>query len=127
LQIGTHEFTFARDEVSRGTHLDVAAKKFSAEQTLELEPKVKKKGLSFVQIQSGEYIGRIMPLQENITHLGKAGGNRVVITRRVDNYYLSQVDGDKVTINGLPVGMESILLRNGDLVQIGAIRCQFFN
>jgi hypothetical protein len=72
-------------------------------------------------------LGRIIPLNKEVIQLGKSGGNKAVITNSVGSFYLSQIDGNTVTVNGLPVGNESILLRDGNLIQIGAIRCQFFN
>lgn len=92
----------------------------------DTQQKVKKKILAYVQIQSGEHLGRIIPLNQNVVQLGAANGNKAVITHRANNYYLSQTDGNKVTVNGLPIGTESVVLKNGNLVQIGAIRFKFF-
>lgn len=112
----------------------LAPKQEDAVETLQPEDKnpgnvqkVKKKVPAYVQIQSGEHLGRIIPLNQDVIQLGKTGNNRAVITRRADNYYLSQIDGNKVTINGLPIGIESILLKDGNLIQMGAIRVKFFS
>lgn len=107
---------------------DVAAETVQPEDKIAGDiPKVKKKVPAYVQIQSGEHLGRIIPLNQDVIQLGKTGNNRAVITRRADNYYLSQIDGNKVTINGLPIGTESILLKDGNLIQMGAIRVKFFS
>lgn len=129
LHIGKHSLTFAKDGVALSVRMDAANAVYvnaPKDEDTEAE-KVKKNHIAYMQIRSGEHIGRIIRLNQPMVQLGKAGGNCVIITHRRDGYYISCLDGTNVTVGGLPIDKESVLLRDGNLIQIGAIRFQFYS
>lgn len=129
LHVGKHCFIFSQDGVAIGVHVDgdvINKKPQSAMKTVNENKESTKKIIAYLQIQSGEHLGRVIALKRDLIYLGKIGSNRAMITRRADSYYLSYLEGKKVTVGGLPVGTESILLRDGNLIQIGATRFQFY-
>ncbi|HSQ07336.1 MAG TPA: FHA domain-containing protein [Chromatiaceae bacterium] len=85
--------------------------------------------LTYVQIQSGRRLGRILALHHGSIRLTVAGADLVVITRRGDDDVLVCAPGaTRFGINGLPAqsGAE-IRLDDGALIEVDDLRCQYFS
>ena len=80
-----------------------------------------------LQVISGKYIGRVIPLRRALTRLGKAGYGVAVIAKRKDGYFVSALEGGNVIkINNTPIEENSIKLSDGDIVEINKTSMQFF-
>jgi len=124
LQIGKHALTLAQDGhvMGVGENGEVEEKSKPAK-----KPKKGKGGDgAYLQILSGENIGRIIPLKRNMIRLGKAGGDCAVIAHRAGGYYLSHLEGAMPTVNGVPIGDESVMLTRGSQITIGATSLVFY-
>ena len=85
------------------------------------------KRLAWLQIMNGQNLGKTISLNRAMTNLGKPGVATAVITRRTEGYFLSHLEGDKPPlIENKPIGTHSYKLVDGDTVQIGNIKMQFF-
>ena len=85
------------------------------------------KRLAWLQIMNGQNLGKTISLNRNMTNLGKPGVATAVITRRNDGYFLSHLEGDKPPlVDNKPIGTHSYKLIDGQTVQIGNIKMQFF-
>ncbi|MDH3947944.1 MAG: FHA domain-containing protein [Gammaproteobacteria bacterium] len=85
------------------------------------------KRLAWLQIMNGQNLGKTISLNRSMTNLGKPGVATAVITRRNDGYFLSHLEGDKPPlVDEKPIGTHSHKLIDGDTVQIGNIKMQFF-
>lgn len=85
------------------------------------------KRLAWLQIMNGQNLGKTISLNRSMTNLGKPGVATAVITRRTDGYFLSHLEGDKPPmVNNEPIGTHSYKFIDGDTVQIGNIKMQFF-
>jgi len=85
------------------------------------------KRLAWLQIMNGQNLGKTISLNRAMTNLGKPGVATAVITRRNDGYFLSHLEGDKPPmVNNKPIGAHSYKFIDGDTVQIGNIKMQFF-
>jgi len=85
------------------------------------------KRLAWLQIMNGQNLGKTISLNRNMTNLGKPGVATAVITRRNDGYFLSHLEGDKSPlVDEKPIGTHSYKLIDGETVQIGNIKMQFF-
>lgn len=85
------------------------------------------KRLAWLQIMNGQNLGKTISLNRAMTNLGKPGVATAVITRRNDGYFLSHLEGDKPPmVNNKPIGTHSYKFIDGDTVQIGNIKMQFF-
>ncbi|MBL3589720.1 MAG: FHA domain-containing protein [gamma proteobacterium endosymbiont of Lamellibrachia anaximandri] len=79
-----------------------------------------------LQIMSGDHIGRIIPLNHNLTRIGRAGSDCAIIALRNDGYFLSHLEGPvSPSINDEKIGEESRLLQDGDLIHVGGTEMQF--
>ena len=122
VQIGQHEFKFIDDAVQ------------DFEQTVVISPQVqpvkeeKKPVTASVVITQGPKQGESIALNKPYTKLGSAN-HVAVIARRGESYYLmpmsSGAPGESPKLNGKQIGAESMLLSNGDQIEVAATQLQF--
>lgn len=90
--------------------------------TMELEVRS-----GFLQIMSGANLGKTMSLNRAMTNLGKPGVATAVIAKRNEGYYMSHLEGKQFpTIGNKPIGEKAEKLHDGDVIQIGNIKMQFY-
>lgn len=123
IQIGQHEFKFIDDAVQ------------DFEKTVVIVPSVhenkekKKTVTASVVIVKGSEEGESIVLNKPYTKLGSA--NQVaVIARRGESYYLMPMisgvqGGDSAKLNGQQIGAESMLLSNGDIIDVASTQLKF--
>ena len=81
----------------------------------------------WLQILNGQNLGKTLSLNRSMTNLGKPGVATAVITRRNDGYFLSHLEGDHPPlVDNQPLGEHSHKLQDGNTIQIGNIKMQFF-
>lgn len=79
-----------------------------------------------LRILNGSNGGKTLTLNKTLTTLGKPGSQVIVITKRTNGYFLSQVEGDEhPSINGNPLHVLSYGLKNNDLLEISGIQMEF--
>ena len=79
-----------------------------------------------IKVLSGPAAGREMALVKLVTSLGKAGVSVATITRSARGFALAHVEGDSPPmVNGAAVGMEAVVLRDGDLIELAGTQMQF--
>jgi predicted component of type VI protein secretion system len=125
IQIGKHTLSFAEDALELGgeaiqqtrtVEQQEADEKEASEQTL--------KGI--LQILNGENFGRIIPLNRNMTRIGRTGGNCAMIAKRDSGYYISYLEGAApLVVNQTPIGEETQRLADGDIIEVGSTQMQF--
>lgn len=88
---------------------------------------VEKQPEANLQVMDGLHIGRILPLKKAMTRLGRDGAGVVVIARRKDGYYVSALQGnDDLSVNKQPLGDQTLLLKNNDIIEVDKIPMLFF-
>ncbi|MFP4610510.1 MAG: FHA domain-containing protein [Thiohalophilus sp.] len=81
----------------------------------------------WLQILNGQNLGKTLSLNRSMTNLGKPGVATAVITRRNDGYFLSHLEGEHPPlVDNKPLGEHSHKLQDGNTIQIGNIKMQFF-
>ncbi|VAW94277.1 hypothetical protein MNBD_GAMMA22-2200 [hydrothermal vent metagenome] len=82
---------------------------------------------AWVQILSGQNLGQTLQLTRSVTNLGKPGVAMVVIARRDDGFFISHLEGKiPPKVGEVEIGTQSYKLNEGDLIQIGNIKMQFY-
>ncbi len=82
---------------------------------------------AWVQILSGQNLGQTLQLTRSVTNLGKPGVAMVVIARRDDGFFISHLEGKiPPKVGETEIGAQSYKLNEGDLIQIGNIKMQFY-
>ncbi len=120
--IGQHEFKFIDDAVQDFESTVVIAPPVQA--SAETRKPVK----ASVVITKGAKEGESIALNKPYTKLGSAS-QVAVIARRGENYYLMPMtggaQGDSPKLNGKQIGAESMLLSNGDIIEVAATQLKF--
>ncbi|HHH43887.1 MAG TPA: FHA domain-containing protein [Gammaproteobacteria bacterium] len=81
----------------------------------------------WMQIQSGQHLGRVIRLEKAFTRIGKPDGDLAVISRREDGYYLSHLQGEQATeLNQQAIDDNAHRLQNGDRILVGELQLQYF-
>ncbi len=134
IRIGKHNLTFTYEQVSTlvadesTTSIDISGMDEQIEQVAEkshLESDAHKAG--WLQILSGTNLGKTLSLSRSITNLGKPGLATAVITRRNEGYFIAQLEGKAPLLVGKEtLGDRSLKLNDGDVIQFGNIKMQFY-
>lgn len=97
-----------------------------AEPEAPTEPPVKQKQDGWLQIMSGQNLGKTLSLHRSMTNLGKPGLATAVIAHRENGYYISHLEGKvPLQINSQPTE-QTTKLNPDDIIQIGNIKMQFY-
>lgn len=79
-----------------------------------------------VRVISGAAAGREVALIKVVTTIGKPGVAVAAITRRPQGFVVTHMDGaEKPLLNGVPIGVEPVPLKNGDLLELAGTQMQF--
>lgn len=122
IQIGQHEFKFIDDAVQ------------DFENTVVISPKTlassapKKTVKASVIVINGNKQGESIELNKPYTKLGSAN-HVAVIARRGESYYLMPMSGAgqgaSPKLNGKQIGAESMLLGDGDVIEVAGTQLKF--
>jgi pSer/pThr/pTyr-binding forkhead associated (FHA) protein len=79
-----------------------------------------------IKVLSGAASGREVPLTKVVTTIGKPGVAVAAITRRHHGFVVAHVEGaGNPTLNGVPIGVEPVALKSGDLIELAGTQMQF--
>ena len=79
-----------------------------------------------IKVLSGAASGREVPLTKVVTTVGKPGVAVAAITRRQHGFVVHHVEGaGNPTLNGVPIGVDPVALKNGDLIELAGTQMQF--
>lgn len=82
---------------------------------------------AWLQFLSGNNLGKTLSLNRALTNLGKPGMVTAVIARRNNGYFMSHLEGQhRALIDNHPLGEKAHKLTDGDIIQIGSIKMQFY-
>lgn len=135
--IGTHDIKFEAEE---GDQLESDADKTvvlapisrPATATVKREriappPPSAQAGKAFVRVLSGEDQGDSKLVDKSLYTIGEPGGNLAVISRRAQGYFLLHLGGpDVTTLNDEEIHGAGVKLSNGDVIQVGDSRLEFY-
>lgn len=81
---------------------------------------------AWLQILSGNNMGKTISLKNNLTNIGKSGVQTAVIARRDNGYFITHLEGaHPPKVDGVPIGEESHQLDDGNIIQLGNVKMQF--
>lgn len=97
--------------------LETAAKEAPAAKT-------ERHGAIFVL--SGVNSGKRIELTKKVTNLGRTGKRAGSITQIAESYTLTPGEDEIPKLNGRPIPKEGAKLKNGDVIEVGGTRLQFY-
>lgn len=127
IRIGKHTITYTFEEGVSSESDAIAEAVVEEEAPIKMEAHEKTQG--WLQIMNGANLGKTMSLNRSMTNLGKPGVSTAVITKRHDGYFISQLEGidnHPLLIKTVKIGDKSQQLIDGDTIQIGNIKMQFY-
>jgi pSer/pThr/pTyr-binding forkhead associated (FHA) protein len=124
IQLGKHTLTYSEDAIELAGELP--QKDPSDDPEADADGKSAAAGKGMLQIMNGENFGRIIPLNRNMTRIGRMGGDCAMIARRESGYYISHLEGQSSPlVNDHAIGDASQLLKDGDVIEVGTTQMQF--
>lgn len=122
VKIGQHEFKFIDDAVQDFEKTVIIAPPVQSTTAIKKPLKAK------VVIAKGAKEGESIALNKPYTKLGSAS-QVAVIARRGASYYLMPMtggaQGDSPKLNGQQIGAESMVLKNGDIIEVASTELKF--
>ena len=127
IRIGKHTLTYSFSEDIHNTDEHAVAEIISEEEPPPIQMEAQDKTQGWLQIMNGSNLGKTMSLNKSMTNLGKPGVSTAVITNRNGGYFISQLEGEHpLLIKNQKLGEKSQQLIDGDTIQIGNIKMQFY-
>lgn len=79
-----------------------------------------------IKVLSGAAAGREVALVKVVTTIGKPGVAVAAITKKFQGFVVSHVEGaGKPTLNGVAIGTEPVVLKDGDVLELAGTQMQF--
>lgn len=134
VQIGKHTLTYTFEELPEEAMLQAINDEESSQQLVfdqpipeePIEIGAAKKQDGWLQIMSGQNLGKTLSLHRSMTNLGKPGLATAVIAHRDTGYFISQLEGKlPLQINSQPTDQPT-RLNPDDIIQIGNVKMQFY-
>jgi len=127
IRVGKHTLAYAYSEDINTTSENDVINKNIIEEEAPIQMEAQEKTQGWLQIMNGANLGKTMSLNKAMTNLGKPGISTAVITKRHDGYFISQLEGNHpLLIKNEELGDKSVQLIDGDTIQIGNIKMQFY-
>ncbi len=153
ISIGKHALVFVNIDEPEAPAPEVKQDEGEMDKTMVISPQARaamvpqgegqSKGmvmpLAGVQILAGSMTGRSFDLSASLSSIGKGdackikvkgltvGKQAAVITRRPTGYHIAHLEGmAKPKVNGEPVGDQPKTLKDGDVIEIGDTKMEFF-
>lgn len=127
IRVGKHTITYSFSEDITSEN-DIITENLAEKETpIQMEAQEKTQG--WLQIMNGPNLGKTMSLNKAMTNIGKPGISTAVITNRPDGYFISQLEGrgrHPLFIKNKELGDKIHQLTDGDIIQIGNIKMQFY-
>lgn len=138
IQIGKHTLTYTFEELPEEEMLQAINNNDANEESSQqlvfdtpvpeeiIEISAPKKQDGWLQIMSGQNLGKTLSLHRSMTNLGKPGLATAVIAHRDTGYFISQLEGKlPLQINSQPTDQPT-KLNPDDIIQIGNVKMQFY-
>ena len=131
IRVGKHTLAYSYSEDINNTSESSSLSEVRVVETENnddpIQMKAQEKTQGWLQIMNGSNLGKTMSLNKAMTNLGKPGISTAVITKRQDGYFISQLEGNHpLLIKNQELGDKSHQLTDGDTIQIGNIKMQFY-
>ena len=129
VEIGKYKIKYVNEAASAGFEKTMIIKSGSVAPAVSAAPPAATEGgtgNAAIKVMSGAAAGREVPLVKVVTTIGKPGVAVAAITKRPQGFVVAHVEGDsKPALNGAPIGIEPVALKNGDVLELAGTQMQF--
>jgi pSer/pThr/pTyr-binding forkhead associated (FHA) protein len=125
VEIGKYKIKFIGDNSSASFDKTMAIRP-GADMTATASVGSTESASAAIKVLSGAAAGREVALVKVVTTIGKPGVAVAAITRRPQGFVVAHVEGaNKPTLNGAPISVDPVMLKNGDLLELAGTQMQF--
>lgn len=125
VEIGKYKIKFIGD-ASNGSFDKTMAIRPGADMAASASVGAGESSTAAIKVLSGAAAGREVALVKVVTTIGKPGVAVAAITRRPQGFVVAHVEGaNKPTLNGAPISVDPVMLKNGDLLELAGTQMQF--
>jgi pSer/pThr/pTyr-binding forkhead associated (FHA) protein len=125
VEIGKYKIKFIGD-ASSGSFDKTMAIRPGADMAASASVGAGESSTAAIKVLSGAAAGREVALVKVVTTIGKPGVAVAAITRRPQGFVVAHVEGaNKPTLNGAPISVDPVMLKNGDLLELAGTQMQF--
>jgi hypothetical protein len=78
-----------------------------------------------IRVLNGVHFGKEVALTKTLTTIGRPGEQVAVITRQMEDYFITHVEGDGPAVNGESIGAETRKLEFGDVISLSGTLLAF--
>lgn len=126
LEVGKYKITFEADPAIDAFEKTMVFKPKSIPEPVVSAPVPLHELRGSIKVLSGSAAGREMAITKVVTTVGKPGVSVAAITQRRHNFFVHHVEGvDRLMLNGVPIGEDPSLLKNGDQIMLAGTQMQF--
>lgn len=127
IKIGRHEFKFVDDKAQDFERTVVIPP--SNNTSVSKQGKVVPANAASVTVVNGPKVGEVISLDKSYTKIGSSS-QVAVIARRGGNFFIMPMPGVgsqtvPPRLNDNPIGVESLPLKSGDVIEVGGTRLEF--
>lgn len=128
VEVGKYKIKFVNEVIDEGADEPPAAVAPSPDPLAMAVPDPAEAGIvhAAIKVLSGTAAGREVALTKVVTTIGKPGVAVAAITRRPHGFVVAHVEGAaNPVLNGAPIGVAPVVLKNGDLIELAGTQMQF--
>ncbi len=138
IQVGNYQFTYFDDNEMEYEPTMFIQAEIDDTQILDTNAKpgttaTQGERLAGVKIMNGPMAKKVLELRKPFNTIGFNGIKMAMIARNADNYTISALKSNKLRrsndvamINGKPISMEALRLKENDIVELAGTQMQFF-
>jgi len=128
IRVGKHTLTYIYSEDINNTgEIDAIIESTIEKEAPPAKMETAEKTQGWLQIMTGANLGKTMSLSKAATNIGKPGVYTAIITKQKNGYFISQLEGKQpLLISNEELGDKSHPLTDGDTIQMGNIKMQFY-
>ncbi len=140
IQIGNYQFTyFADDDTEYEPTMFIQAEVEDTQvmkmdnAPAEANKVIRGERLAGVKLMNGPMARKVLELRKPFNTIGFNGIKMAMIARNADNYTISALKSNKLRrandipmLNGKPISMEAVKLKENDLIELAGTQMQFF-
>ncbi len=140
IQIGNYQFTYFTDDDTEYEPTMFIQAEVEDTQVMKMDNApaeankvIRGERLAGVKLMNGPMARKVLELRKPFNTIGFNGIKMAMIARNADNYTISALKSNKLRrandipmLNGKPISMEAVKLKENDLIELAGTQMQFF-
>lgn len=127
IRVGKHTLRFSLEKPASSTVENIILSSSSETRAEKTKPRHNGNVPGWLQFLSGRYLGKTINLKASLTDLSKHGIDKTLVAHRQEGYFISNLGNENsIQVANIDIGEKSWPLQDGDLIQVGSTKLQFY-